>query len=110
MSRPRPRWSTASTASASSASPMRLLLARMSFAQKIGVLPAVAAIGFLAILVATLILGRSSLTHLTRIESGYAPAIESSRQLERVLATLQRNLQDAVAAKDTATLEASGGL
>ncbi len=86
---------------------MNRLLSRLSFAQKVGLLPSVAAAGFLAVLLASLLLGRSSLAHLARIERGYAPAIESSRELQRVLAEIQRSLQDAVAAKDAATLDAA---
>src|SRR4051794_12708935 len=84
---------------------MNRLLSRLSFAQKVGLLPSVAAAGFLAVLLASLLLGRASLAHLERIELGYAPAIESSRELQRVLAAMQQSLQDAVAAKDAGTLD-----
>lgn len=80
---------------------MRRLLARLTFAQKIGLLPAVAAAGFLAVLLASVGLGRGSQRQLARIEAGYAPAIESGREMERLLTALQRRLQDAVAANDT---------
>jgi methyl-accepting chemotaxis protein len=41
---------------------------------------------------------------LTRIEDGHAPALELSRDLEEILADMQRKLQDAVIAADTERL------
>ncbi len=89
---------------------MQRLLGRLSFAQKIGLLPAIAGIGFLAVLLTSVALGRGSLAQLQRIEAGYVPAIQTSQALERTLDALQRRLQDAVAARDTGTLAEAAAL
>ena len=80
------------------------MLKHLTFAHRIGILPVVAGAGFLLILLVTLVLGRRSAASLARIEAGYVPSLETSRDLEDVLAKLQRSLQDAVAAKDSGML------
>src|SRR5690242_7261656 len=83
---------------------MGRIFARLSFAQKVWLLPAVTATGFLVILGMAVLMGRGSMRRLTMIESGYAPAIATGRELERGLGAFQRRLQDAVAAKDVGLL------
>ena len=78
---------------------------RVSFAQRIALLPGVSAVGFLLILAVSALLGRASLEQLGRIETGYAPAISTSREMDRVLIAFQRSLQDAVASRDVAMLD-----
>jgi methyl-accepting chemotaxis protein len=89
---------------------VRRFFARLSFAHKVWLLPAVTAAGFLVILVMAVALGRGSMQRLRTIESGYAPAIATSRELERGLASLQRKLQDAVSAKDAGMLTDAAAL
>jgi hypothetical protein len=76
----------------------------LRFAYKIGLLPTLASVGFLIVLPVTLITGQRNSRLLTTIESGYSPSLELSRDLEVILASLQRQLQDAVAAEDPEAL------
>lgn len=76
------------------------MLDRLKFSQKIVLMPVLAAVGFLLVLVAA---GSATLQNgrlMARIEEGYFPAVESSRDLEVALGELQRSLQDAVGAAD----------
>lgn len=76
------------------------MIARLRFSQKVGLMPIVAGIGYVLILVMSVTLGRRSEARLSLIEHGYAPSLDLSRDLDDQLATLQRAMQDAVAAKD----------
>jgi methyl-accepting chemotaxis protein len=76
----------------------------LRFAHKIGLLPTLASVGFLIVLPVTLIMGQRNSRLLTMIESGYSPSLELSRDLEVILSSLQRQLQDAVAAEDPEAL------
>ncbi len=76
------------------------MLKNLKFAYKIGLLPALATVGFVLSLIVSISLGQRSSRLLSLIEDGYAPSLELSRDLEVTLATVQRNLQDAVASLD----------
>ena len=67
----------------------------LSFRAKMFVLPAVAGLAFCLVLAVTLLLGQQSKDKLALIESGAYPAIELNRDLEQLLRSLQRALQDA---------------
>lgn len=81
------------------------MLRRMKFAHKVALMPALAGAGFLVILAVALGLGTQNARILSRIGEGHVPAVESSLQLDRTLADLQRSLQDAVASRDPALLQ-----
>ena len=81
------------------------MLRRVKFAHKVALMPALAAAGFLVILAVALSLGARNARILSRIGDGHVPAVESSLQLDRTLADLQRSLQDAVASRDAALLQ-----
>jgi methyl-accepting chemotaxis protein len=80
------------------------MLKNLKFAYQIGLLPLAAGTGFLLILLVTAVLGSRSASSLARIEAGYVPSLETSRDLELLLTQLQRSMQDAVAAKDSSML------
>jgi methyl-accepting chemotaxis protein len=80
------------------------LLNRLKFAHKVALMPLVAGIGFLTLLGASLALGGRSGARLERIEVGYAPSLDLSRDMQGLLGELQRTMQDAVAAADTSLL------
>jgi methyl-accepting chemotaxis protein len=82
------------------------MLDRLKFRHRFLLLPVLASIGFLLILLATWRSGARSEELLDRIQSGYAPAVETSRDLERQLAEIQREMDEAVAIKDGRALEA----
>ena len=73
-------------------------------------LPVVAAAGFVFILVTSWVLGARNSSLLTQMESGHAPAVELSRDLEELLAAMQRGMQDAVAAADVEMLSETEAL
>ena len=79
-------------------------LSRLRFAQKIAALPIAAGAGFLMILLITTLVGARASQRLTLIRTGYVPSVELSRDLEGLLGELQRTMQDAVAARDSAML------
>ena len=81
------------------------MLRRMKFAHKVALMPALAGIGFLAILGVALSLGAHNARILSRIGKGHVPAVESSLRLDRTLADLQKSLQDAVNSRDKALLQ-----
>ena len=75
------------------------------------VLPAAAVVA--AALVAagvTYALSQRAARELTRVEREHAPALELSRDLEELLARLQRQLQDTAGAEDPGGLEVADGL
>jgi methyl-accepting chemotaxis protein len=72
----------------------------LKFKYKIILMPALATGAFLLILFATQFFSGRNEKLLTQIETGYAPALELSRDLEEILGAIQRGLQDAVAAVD----------
>jgi methyl-accepting chemotaxis protein len=80
------------------------MLQNLSFRWKLLALPALAAIGFGSMVVATLLCGARTADQLLQIEKGYAPSLELSRDLEESLVRIQRAMQDAVAAQDVGLL------
>ncbi len=72
----------------------------LSFRFKLLLLPAVAAIGFVLTLVVTMMSGGRTAEKLRLAEMGHGPSLEMSRNLEQILAQIQRGLQDAVAASN----------
>ncbi len=76
------------------------MLDRLTFRQKLFALPAVVLVGAAAITLLVVSTGSRTGGNLARIESGYFPSLELSRDLETTLAGAQRALQDAVAASD----------
>jgi len=86
------------------------MLRDMKFKHKMMLLPSLAASAFLLILLVTWVLGSRNESLLTRIEDGFAPALELSRDLERMLESLQRGMQDAVAAQDVNNLAEADNL
>jgi methyl-accepting chemotaxis protein len=76
-------------------------LANVSFRGKVLSLPALAAVGFLSMLLVVVVSGRQATARLKLIEHGYVPSLETSRDLEEILRALQRGLQDAVNASST---------
>ena len=86
------------------------MLKNWKFAHKTMSLPVVAAAGFVFILVVSWVLGARNSTLLTQMQSGHAPAVELSRDLEELLAAMQRGMQDAVAAADVERLSETESL
>ncbi|GAC1603701.1 MAG: hypothetical protein NVS4B10_16350 [Myxococcales bacterium] len=86
------------------------LFARMRLKQKLLLLPALGTLALLLLLCVTLIAGRQKEAVLARIQLGYAPALELSRDLVETLAALQRGLQDAVSAEDEMGLATADAL
>lgn len=75
-------------------------LGTMSFRHKLMLVPALAVIALLFILGVNLAFGLWNSRELTRIERGYYPSIQMSRDLQENMALLQRGLQDAAAGRD----------
>jgi methyl-accepting chemotaxis protein len=82
------------------------MLERLTFRQRFLALPFLAAIGFLLILFANWRLGVRNEELLDGIESGYAPAVATSRDLERQVLEIRREMEDAVAVEDRRALDA----
>lgn len=80
------------------------MFAKLSFRYKMLLTPALAMIGFFAVLLATLILGHLSVGKLEEVQIGYYPSVEMSQDLADNLSAIQRGLQDAVAAKNAGAL------
>ena len=77
----------------------------LRFAHRVVLMPGLAAAGLLLILGIAQYLNTRTAALLTGIQQGYAPALETARDLEESLAAIQRALQDAVAAHDASMLE-----
>jgi len=71
-------------------------MSKLSFAQKIIGLPAVAALALLLVLGITIRSNRVNEQRLTSIRDGYYPSVQGSRSLQEILVALQRSHQDAV--------------
>ncbi|WP_053333998.1 methyl-accepting chemotaxis protein [Gemmatimonas phototrophica] len=76
----------------------------LSLRAKILALPVVAAVGFLATLGISTVLGRRAQAELTAIRNGHSPALDLSRAQFALLESYQRALRDAVGASDTAAI------
>ncbi len=77
----------------------------LKFTHKIILMPSLSTAAFLLILLFTQMGRNADQDLMTQIDNEYFPALELSRDLETVLANLQRNLQDAVAADDLEMIE-----
>ena len=79
---------------------------RLSIKYKLLVMPAFAAIGLLVVLATSLYLGDTEERQMRLVENDYYPSVQLSADVEKRFAALQRGLQDAVAARNTAALDA----
>jgi methyl-accepting chemotaxis protein len=86
------------------------LVRNLKFRNKMILLPALAAAGSIAVVVITLALDRSIRRDIEQIETGFFPSLTLSRSLELNLTSLQRALQDAVAASDDGGIAAADSL
>jgi methyl-accepting chemotaxis protein len=85
---------------------MRLMnmLKNWRIAYKVGLLPALAAVALLLIAIAAGKATTQNVEQMTRIETGFFPAAECTRDLHDALAAIQRGLQDASTARDEEAL------
>jgi len=74
------------------------------FRKKLLVLPSIGAVAFFLILSVAYGIGKRNEGVLNRVEMGYFPALELSQELESLLGSIQRGLQDAVAAESPEAL------
>ena len=81
------------------------MLKDLKLQTKILLLPGIAALGFVGLIFSNLVLGQKNTAHLVEVQEGYGPSLETSRNLEVLLAEIQRGLQDAVGANDEEMLE-----
>ncbi len=72
---------------------------------KILLIPGIAAVGFVLLILINLILGTNNLSRLGDIEQGYIPALEWNRDLKQALESIQRRMQEAVAAAEEEGLD-----
>ncbi len=84
------------------------MLRDLPFALKIISMPVVAAIGFIAIAVTSLLAGSQLRAVSSQIQDGYVPALLLLRDLQSDLDDLQQGLQGAVAASDRQLLAETG--
>ena len=80
------------------------LLNRLRFRAKLMLLPIMAAVGFVFVLAVSSFFATRNQNLLVRVENGYYPAVETSQALDADLTSIQRGLQDAVAAASPAAL------
>ena len=76
------------------------MLNRLTLAQKMFLLPALAAAAILVIFITVQTSAGRTAGHVERIDNGYIPKLELSRDLVDTLADIQRGLQDAASAND----------
>ncbi|HEX6533907.1 MAG TPA: methyl-accepting chemotaxis protein [Gemmatimonadaceae bacterium] len=69
---------------------------RLSFAQKVIILPAVATATLVLVLWVTTTGNRANQQQLEAIKNGYYPSVQGSRSLQEILISLHRSFQDAV--------------
>lgn len=81
------------------------MFSRMKFAHKILLMPAVAAFALLLILVSTVFAVSRTERLSSMIEVGYFPVTEMHHDLDQILSSIQRTLQDAAAAHDHIALD-----
>jgi methyl-accepting chemotaxis protein len=79
-------------------------LAALGFRQRIELLPRLALAGLATVLAVGALASLLSLLQLERIGSRHVPAVQLARDLAGTLDAVQRDLQDAVALRDTAKL------
>src|SRR2546423_2188121 len=80
------------------------LLNRLSFRYKLMLLPLMAAVGFVVVLGVSTYFAMRNQNLLSRVETGYYPAVDASEKLNNDLTAIQRGLQDAVSAANPAAL------
>ena len=80
------------------------VLSRLKFSHKIFLMPALAAAGIIVIFVVVQLSAAHTEGLVERIDNGYIPKLELSRDLVETLAQIQRGLQDAVSAADPGIL------
>ena len=83
---------------------------QLPFRAKLNALAALAAGGLAIVLAVSLMSGLLNTWLLRRIERGYYPAVQATRDLQGTLAAVQRQLQDALAANDRAQLTGADSL
>ncbi len=76
------------------------MLNRLKLTQKMFLLPALAAVAILIIFIAVQTSAARTAAAVTRVDQGYIPKLDLSRDLVEILAQIQRGLQDAAAAVD----------
>ncbi len=76
------------------------MFAKLSLRGKILVFPSVAAAGFFSVLLVAWVLGARNTTLHNAIETGYAPALLLSVELEKTLVSIERGLQEAAVTED----------
>ncbi len=86
------------------------MLARMTFAKKLLLLPGIAAVALAISLLLTAWLGRSNGALIDRVATGYYPSFELSLHLEDLLGRIQQGLRDAVAAGEAEGFGNTDGL
>ena len=79
-------------------------VSRLRFAHKLAALPALAALGFLSVLLTLQVVGGRNTRLLDAIQQKDFPAYQVSDSLQQTLTAIQRGLQDAVAAMDAGAL------
>ncbi len=83
---------------------LRNVFKNWKVAYKVGLLPALAAVALLAIAVAARSASTQNVELMSRIEAGFFPAAERTRDLRDALAAVQRGLMDAALAQDEEAL------
>ena len=86
------------------------MLNRLTLAQKMFLLPALAAAAILAIFIAVQTSAGRTAGLVARIDDGYVPKLDLSRDLVETLAQIQRGLQDAASANDPQILDETDDL
>ena len=76
------------------------MLNRLKLTQKMFLLPVLAAVAILIIFIAVQTSAARTAAAVTRVDQGYIPKLDLSRDLVEILAQIQRGLQDAAAAVD----------
>ena len=78
----------------------RTMLKNLKLVWKIVSMPLVAAIGFIVVLIAFILVGSQLSRGFSDIQSGYVPALELYMNLGFEIENVKRSLEDAVAAAD----------
>lgn len=86
------------------------MLNRLKLSQKMFLLPVLAALAIFVIFVAVQTSGARTARLVERIDDGFIPKIDLSRDLVDTLAQIQRGFQDAAAAMDPSILEETDAL
>ncbi|HVN75151.1 MAG TPA: methyl-accepting chemotaxis protein [Thermoanaerobaculaceae bacterium] len=81
------------------------MLKNMRFLYKVWAMPALAGLGTAIVFVSVVFGMVGGARLIRRTENGFVPALELARDLDEALRTVQRGMQDAVAAADTGLLK-----